>query len=87
MSDGSAWLVCVVDETDGRCLNEFVWGGELYPMPEGMALALIQRRLQRLLDGYLAGEGRVAEKIHFGEAVAPRMRDDGVWLTTPPNVG
>jgi hypothetical protein len=87
MSDGSAFLISVVDETDGRCLDEFVWGGELYAMPEGMAFALIERRLQRLLDGYLAGVPRVTEKLHYGEAVAPRMRQDGVWLAPTPNVG
>jgi hypothetical protein len=84
---GSRWWIVVVDESEGgRCLTEFDWTGVSIPLPYRFAVAIIQRRLELLLDGWLSGESRVTRRSHYGESIAPRLREDGVW-EQPVNVG
>lgn len=77
--DETTWCIVVVDES-GRALGEFDWSGQPVTLPLGQAIAFIERRVSRLVGAYRAGKrSRVDEHAHYGPAIAPRLRANGVW--------
>jgi hypothetical protein len=79
--EGTRFFVIVLDESEGHLSLGFEWvSGEPHSLSEGQAYSFFQRRINRSVLAYEAGRrGSFTEKIHYGDAVAPRITPDGVW--------
>lgn len=78
--DEAHFYIAVVDESEDERTLGFDWHGQPFTLTPEDASGFVRRRLDRMLGAYLDGErGRYQERIHYGDAVAPRMRD-GVWF-------
>ncbi len=76
--------IVVVDETAGASL-EFAWDGVPLELPYELALSFLARRKSTQAQAFAAGHrGRLSDVRHYGEAIAPRVTEDGRWSFPDP---